>query len=155
MMYLKAPQVTKIRLTNYSNELMFKEVEQDAKCVVCNRPKLAPEPLYCEFDEWMYARLADPKLIEELKGAEQVELALRVRAVIRRGPERGVYAFESVDGKRVQKCIVDPTGGYHPQMLHNFGDWVLLGVQMSDNDPRAILAAVEQPEPEIAAGALP
>lgn len=144
-MYLKAPQTTKIRLYNNLDQPMFKEEDTSVLCKSCGRPKIAPEPLYTDFTEWMLGRFTDPKLIEELKGAEQMELMLRVRAIIKAGPDRGVYAFESADGKRVKNVIVDPTGGYHAMVLHNFAEFIQCGVDMSDKDPRAILAVVPEP----------
>lgn len=146
MYYLKAPQVARIRLYDIFGEGIFKNVEEEKICQHCGRNKIKPEPLYSTFEQFIFARFADPKMTEELSGADQMELIMRVRAVVRKGPERGVYVFESTDGKRVKAAFTHPTGGYDTRTIHNFEDWIHLGSEMSEKDPRAAAVLAQEPE---------
>lgn len=143
--YMQAPAVDKIRMVSCDDTPLHQGVEDPTNlCHHCGRNRLKPEPLYSTFLKFALSRIADTKTTENLNGPDASELVMRLRAVIRSGPERGVYVFETSDGKRLRDAWIAPSVGYDPALIHNFAEWIKLGAEMSEKDPRDA-AVLSQP----------
>jgi hypothetical protein len=146
MMFLKAPAVSKIRLVDAMDKPLKTAVDDSSEsCRTCGKPMTKVEPLYAEFHQFALVRASDTKLAQKLNGAEHAELVMRLRAVLKKGPEQGVYVFETTDGKKLREAWLDPTDGYDPKMIHNFAEWIQLGAEMSEKDPRSIMRQDSEP----------
>ena len=90
----------------------------DIKLTHINGEPLTPE-MSCSHKEFLMSRLADNEFADKV---ENIGIALDIRAKIRTSTE--VLELENTEWEKMVKSASSPTGGYNPQLAHNFFEFI-------------------------------